>query len=109
MTLLRRTDELILLAILHLEDNAYGVTIRRHLMTVTGEHFSFASIYGPLDRLVKIGLARAMDGPPTKERGGRRRRLFKLNAAGIEALEEMALIREALRFGSPKVLPGGAS
>ena len=57
MTLLRRTEELILLTILQLHENAYGVTIRRHLMEIAGEHFSFASVYAPLDRLAERGYA----------------------------------------------------
>ena len=99
MTLLRRTEELILLAILQLHENAYGVTIRRHLMEITGEHFSFASVYAPLDRLTQRGYVLAIDGPPTKERGGRRRRFYRVTQAGLAALVEMERVRSTLRQG----------
>jgi PadR family transcriptional regulator PadR len=55
MNLLRRTEELILLTILQLGETAYGVPIRRRLIETTGESFSFASVYVPLDRLAERG------------------------------------------------------
>lgn len=106
MTLLRRTEELILLAVLQLHENAYGVTIRRHLMEITGEHFSFASVYVPLDRLADRGYVAATDGPPTKERGGRRRRFYRVTPTGLAALTEMERIRSALRQGAPQLALG---
>ena len=106
MTLLRRTEELILLAVLQLHENAYGVTIRRHLMEVTGEHFSFASVYVPLDRLAAQGYLTATDGPPTKERGGRRRRFYRVTPTGLAALAEMERVRSALRQGVPQLAFG---
>ena len=106
MTLLRRTEELILLAILQLRENAYGVTIRRHLMEITGEHLSFASVYAPLDRLTEKGYVTAIDGPPTKERGGRRRRFFQVTPTGVAALTEMERVRQTLRRGVPKLAMG---
>jgi len=106
MTLLRRTEELLLLAILQLRDNAYGVTLRRHLMEITGEHFSFASVYVPLDRLTEQGYVTATDGAPTQERGGRRRRFYGVTPAGLAALAEMETIRSMLRKGVPQLALG---
>ncbi len=106
MTLLRRTEELTLLAILQLHENAYGVTIRRHLMEIAGEHFSFASVYVPLDRLAQRGYVTAIDGPPTKERGGRRRRFYRVTQAGLAALAEMERVRSDLRQGVPQLALG---
>ena len=106
MTLLRRTEELILLAVLQLHENAYGVTIRRHLMEITDEHFSFASVYVPLDRLTERGFVTAIDGPPTKERGGRRRRFYRVTPTGLAALTEMERVRGALRQGVPQLAFG---
>ena len=106
MALLRRTEELILLAILQLYENAYGVTIRRHLIEITGEHFSFASVYAPLDRLTQQGYVTAIDGLPTKERGGRRRRFYRVTPAGLAALTEMERVRNALRQGVPQLTFG---
>jgi DNA-binding PadR family transcriptional regulator len=99
--LLLRSEELVLLAVFHLKENAYGVTVRRYLMKETGQRFSFASIYEPLDRLTSQGFLKAEDGRPTKERGGRRRRMFRLTAKGRLALAELQRVNEALWDGVP--------
>ena len=103
MKLLLRSEELVLLAVWHLADNAYGVTVRRYLMAETGQHFSFASVYDPLDRLTRQGFLKAADAPPTKERGGRRRRLFTLTNKGVAALAEIQRINATLWQGVPQL------
>ena len=70
MKLLSRAEELVLLAIWHLGDNAYGVTIRRYLMEVTDEHWSLAAVYVPLDRFEKQGHLTASKGPSAPGRAG---------------------------------------
>ena len=99
MALLVRSEEMVMLAVWQLKDNAYGVTIRRYLEETTGENFSFASIYVPLDRLTEKGFLEAVDVAPTKERGGRRKRLFKLTKAGIEILTETQRVNATLWEG----------
>jgi len=101
MKLLLRSEELVLLAVFHLEDNAYGVTVRRFLMKETGQRFSYAAIYEPLDRLTSQGFLKAEDGRQTKERGGRRRRMFRLSEKGRLALAELQKVNEALWDGVP--------
>ncbi|MEM1095485.1 MAG: helix-turn-helix transcriptional regulator [Bacteroidota bacterium] len=103
MKLLLRSEELVLLAVWHLGDNAYGVTVRRYLMAETSQHFSFASVYDPLDRLTRQGFLKATDGAPTKERGGRRRRFFTLTDKGLTALAEVQRINAVLWQGVPQL------
>ena len=55
MKVLSSQDEILLLAVLSLGDNAYGVTIRRHVSKVTGKDWSIGAIYDPLYRLEKKG------------------------------------------------------
>jgi PadR family transcriptional regulator len=99
--LLLRSEELVLLATLHLGDNAYGVTIRRYLIETTGQQFSFAAVYDPLDRLTSQGFLEATEGLPTKIRGGRRRRFFSLTDKGFDALAELQRVNEVLWQGIP--------
>lgn len=106
MKLLLRSEELVLLAVWHLGEDAYGVTVRRYLIEQTGQHFSFAAIYDPLDRLTSQGFLQAIDGPPTKERGGRRRRFFKLSDKGIAALAEIQRVNQVLWQGLPNLALG---
>jgi DNA-binding PadR family transcriptional regulator len=88
MKLLTRTEELILWAILRLKDNAYCVPIRDRVTEVTDEEWPLGSIYMPLDRLVKNGFLTSRLSEFTPERGGRRKRIYRLTPEGFEALEK---------------------
>jgi DNA-binding PadR family transcriptional regulator len=79
-------EQLVLLAILRLEDDAYGATIRRLIVEATGRDVSIGAIYTTLDRLQTKALVRSRLGEPTGERGGRRRKIYALTAAGQEAM-----------------------
>lgn len=101
MGLVLRSEELVLLAVLQLKDNAYGVTVRRYLMEKTGQHFSFAAVYEPLDRLSSQGFLKPNDKGPTSERGGRRRRYFRITPKGTAALAEIQRVNSAVWSGVP--------
>lgn len=88
MKLLTRTEELILWAILLLKENAYCVPIRTRISDVTNKDWPLGSIYMPLDRLAKVGFLTSNLSDSTPERGGRRRRIYKLTPAGFKALEK---------------------
>lgn len=79
-------EQLVLLAILRLHDDAYGATIRRLIEENTGRTVSIGAIYTTLDRLQGKGYVRAQVAPPTAERGGRRRKVYTLAPAGRLAL-----------------------
>ena len=67
MKLLSRSEEMVLLAVQTLREEAYCVPIRSHLIKMTGQNWSFGSIYDPLDRLEKKGLLRSSLTEPVKE------------------------------------------
>ena len=79
-------EQVVLFAIVRLDDAAYGATIRREIEARTGRQVSIGAIYTTLDRLENKGLVRSWVGEPTPERGGRRRKYFGLEAAGARAL-----------------------
>jgi DNA-binding PadR family transcriptional regulator len=79
-------EQLVLLAILRRGDDAYGVTIAREIEDTTERRVSIGAIYTTLDRLHGKGLVASRIGPPTGERGGRRRKLYTLTPAGQKAL-----------------------
>jgi len=74
---------LVLLALLRLGNDAYGVTIAQELEEQTGREVVIASVYATLDRLQKRGLVASELGDPTPERGGRAKRYFRITGAGI--------------------------
>jgi len=84
---LSKSEELCLLTIWRLRDNAYGVTIRRKIAELTGKQYTYGTLYSLLDQLVNKEYAVKFEGEPTNERGGRRKLLYKITTEGIEALK----------------------
>jgi len=89
-------DEIFLLAVLKLKDNAYGVTIRREISRAMGREWSIGAVYDPLYRLEKRSLIESRLSDPTPERGGRSKRMFRVSEKGLEALLEHKKIRDCL-------------
>lgn len=96
MILLSRSEEIVLLAIWKLEENAYGVSIRERISQETGHDWSFGAIYKPLKKLTQKGYVRKRSSGPTNERGGRSKYLYNLTPAGIGALKEIRRIQKAI-------------
>jgi DNA-binding PadR family transcriptional regulator len=86
MDLLSRTEEIILLAVHRLRDDAYGVTISDKLTQTSGKKWVLGAVYVPLERLERKGYLTSFLGDPTNKRGGRRKRLYRLTRAGLNAL-----------------------
>lgn len=70
---LTRNEELILLSIWKLKDNAYGVTIRRSLKEVTGKALNFGSLYNTLYRLAQRDFVTSEESQPLSRQGGRQK------------------------------------
>jgi DNA-binding PadR family transcriptional regulator len=79
-------EMLLLAAVLRLEDEAYGASVLREIEDRTGREPVAGAVYTGLRRLEARGLLRSEVGEPTPERGGRRKRYFRLEMAGAEAL-----------------------
>ncbi|MGE0041455.1 MAG: PadR family transcriptional regulator [Vicinamibacterales bacterium] len=79
-------EQLLLLALLGLGTEAYGVTLRDDIERRTGRGPSPGAIYTALDRLERRGFVRSRLGDPTPERGGKRKRYYALLPAGEQAV-----------------------
>jgi DNA-binding PadR family transcriptional regulator len=79
-------EHLVVLALLRLDDRAYGVTVRQEIAARTGRDVSIGAVYATLDRLETKGFVRSFRGEPTPERGGRSKRFFRVTADGVEAV-----------------------
>ena len=108
MNLLSRPEELLLLAVWRLQDQAYGAAIRNHLTEATGQDWSIGSVYAPLDRLARKGFVQTHMGPPTPERGGRSKRFFSLTPEGVAALNHVRSVHETMWQGLPNIAFGDA-
>ena len=79
-------EQIVLLALLHLSAQAYGVEVRNEIERRAGRPTSFGALYSTLHRLEDKGYVKSWLGDPTPERGGKAKRYFQVEAAGAEAL-----------------------
>jgi PadR family transcriptional regulator, regulatory protein PadR len=86
----------ILLALVKLGDDAYGVSIRETLEQAIGRDASFGAVYTTLDRLLQKGMVSARLGDPTPQRGGRAKKHFRIERKGLEALERAREASQAM-------------
>jgi PadR family transcriptional regulator PadR len=80
-------EQLVLLAIVRLNDRAYGTTIRREIEERTGRSIAVGALYTALDRLERKGYVNSSLSDPTPQRGGRAKRHFRLRSPGAAALK----------------------
>ena len=86
-------EEAVLLSLVHLGPDAYGMRVRRLLAERLERDVSIGAVYATLERLQAKDYVEASDGEGTEARGGRGRRFFSLSAAGADALLEARRIR----------------
>jgi len=79
-------EQLILLALVRLGDRAYGVSIHVEIVRRARRDVTIAAVYKTLERLEDKGLIASTIGEPTAERGGRRKKFFRIQPAGRRAL-----------------------
>ena len=77
---------MIMLVLIRLQDEAYGVPISKELLRVTGRDVSLGSVYAALERLERKDFVTSSLGDPTPERGGRAKRYFRVTKSGLRAV-----------------------
>jgi PadR family transcriptional regulator PadR len=92
---------MILLAVLHLGDEAYGVPISRELERHRGRDVSVGSVYAALERLESKNLVASTLGDPTPERGGKAKRYFRVTKEGLRQVHETRRVLTNLWQGLP--------
>lgn len=100
-------DLLVLLAVLRLDDQAYGVSIADAVGEARGRAVSMASVYVALERLEERGLVVSELGEPTAERGGRAKRYVRVTPDGIRAIKATRRVLTKL-WSTVPALKGGA-
>jgi DNA-binding PadR family transcriptional regulator len=81
-------EHIVLLAVMRLGSDAYGMTVRREIESATGRDISIGAVYATLVRLESKGFVTSYTGEPTAERGGRAKRHFRMTADGKGALRD---------------------
>ncbi len=99
---LTRKEELILLAVHKLGDEASLVRVREILNVSTGHEWTVGNVYVPLDRMKKLGYLEARIGEPTARRGGKAVKYYALTRLGKEALAELKRVHDTMWNGVSK-------
>ena len=102
-------EQSVLLAVAHLKDDAYGVTIRREIEARGGRAVAVGALYTALDRLERKGFIRSILSDPTPQRGGRSKRYVTLTRSGIAALRRSRQRLDRMWAGLELDLLGGRS
>jgi DNA-binding PadR family transcriptional regulator len=99
-------EQLVLLALLRLQDEAYGMAVRREIADRADRDVSIGAVYATLDRLEEKGLVRSRVAAATESRGGRVRKCFTITGAGARALERsQQAVRHMLQGLPPRWNP----
>lgn len=99
-------EELVLLIAAVLHENAYGISVMQEIEQQTGRQINISAVHSALDRLEQKGYLKSYMGGATAERGGRRKRLFSVTAAGARALSDVREVRNSLYDQIPKTVFG---
>ena len=99
-------EELVLMIVAILNEEAYGVKVMDEILSQIGRKVNISAVNTVLDRLEKKGFVNSFMGGASAERGGRRKRLFKVTAEGSRALSYVHTTRNSLYSQIPKTLLG---
>jgi DNA-binding PadR family transcriptional regulator len=101
-------EQIVLLAILRVREDAYGVPIRLEIESRTGRSVTVGALYRTLDRLEEKGYVTSSFGDPTPARGGRSRRYFKVRPVGLRTLRASRDVLTAMWEGLEPQVPRGS-
>ena len=107
-TLLTDLELMVLLAVMRLGEDAYGVTITPEIERTTSRNIAVAAVYSTLDRLEDRALVTSLVGDPTPERGGRAKRFFRVTSRGVRQTRDTRNALVALWTGVPELRGGEA-
>ena len=102
-TYLGEFELMVILALIRLGENAYGVPIGRAIEESSGREVALGSVYAALERLEEKGFVASTMGEPTAERGGRAKRYFRVTSAGLRQARQSRAALTNLWRGVPEL------
>jgi PadR family transcriptional regulator, regulatory protein PadR len=96
MELITRLEEIILISIWRLKNNAYGVTINKEVSERSRKKYSMGALYFTLDQLARKGFLVKREGDPTPKRGGKRKIFYEITPDGEKALQHSLEMHDSL-------------
>ena len=91
-----KAEEMVLLAIWRLGDEAYGVPVRRQIRKDTGKDYTYGTLYGILRQMEHKGFIQKKMGDPLPKKGGRSKAYFRITPEGIQALKDAIVLYQRL-------------
>lgn len=107
MNKLTVNEEICLVAIWHLKNEAYGVNIRKKIKELTGHSLILGTLYNMLEQMMRKGFINSRKGEPTFQRGGHNKVYYSLTRHGEAALGEARKLHEKLWDSVPENAFGG--
>lgn len=100
-------EEIVMTTIWRLEEEAYGVSIRKKAADLTNRTMMYGTLYNVLSQLVRKGLVSKTKGDPTAERGGRHKMYYALTPAGLKAMRHSRELHRSIWNGLPEFAADG--
>ena len=97
-------EEILLTSIFRLQDDAYGVSIRKKIEEVTGRDIAYGVLYNILAQLVRKGYVKKSRGMPSSERGGRGKMYYTLTPSGVKALQDARNLHKMIWNALPEMV-----
>ena len=97
-------EEIVLLSVAILADDAYGNSIKNEIKKRLGRNPSIGALHASLGRLEDKGFLESWEGETTPERGGRRKRYYKVTKTGVKAMQQVKDIRDDMWKSVPDVI-----
>lgn len=99
MKLLTRAEEIILVGIIKLEENAYSITIKDKVSDLTGYEWPYGAVYVPLRQLERRRYVKKSKTKPENKRGGKSKIMYKVSEGGFKALRDMDSVQQKVWSG----------
>jgi DNA-binding PadR family transcriptional regulator len=97
------SEGIVLTAIWRLKEHAYGISVRKKVVEVTGREIAYGTLYNILDQLVRKGYVSKRLGQPVAKRGGRSKIYYRLTKAGVQALQDAHKLQKKIWEGLPEL------
>jgi PadR family transcriptional regulator PadR len=97
-------EEIVLLSVAILADDAYGNSIKNEIKKRLGRNPSIGALHASLGRLEEKGFLESKEGETTPERGGRRKRYYKVTKTGVKAMQQVKELRDSMWKSVPEAI-----
>ncbi len=100
-------EETVMIAVFHMKDDAYSVTIHRKILEISGKDVIVGTLFHALDQLTRKGYLEKKKGKPAQEKGGKSKMFYTVSEEGLKALEQTRSMHMRVWKDLPEILYKG--